>query len=99
MPGKRIKVVTRIVAQPERVEDLQAVLRDLVEPTRAESGCLQYELLQNVSDPTDFTFVQEWESKEAFEAHLNTDHTQQVARKLTQLLKVMPDIRRYTPIE
>jgi quinol monooxygenase YgiN len=75
------------------------VLLDLVEPTRAEPGCLHYELLQNVSDPTDFTFVQEWESKEAFEAHLNTDHTKQVARKLTQLLKVMPDIRRYTPIE
>ena len=99
MPGKRIKVVTRIVAQPEGAEGMQAVLRDLLEPTRAEPGCLHYELLQNISDPTDFTFVQEWESREAFEAHLKSEHTQQVARKLTRLLKVMPDIRRYTPIE
>jgi len=33
----------------------------LIEPTRKESGCISYELLQNRDDPTDFTFVEEWE--------------------------------------
>jgi len=98
MDGQHIKVITRIVAQEDNAEEVEAVLRDLVEPTRAEPGCIHYELLRNITDATDLTYIQEWESKEAFERHLDTDHTKGVARKLTQLVKMMPDIRRYTTI-
>ena len=98
MDGQHIKVITRIVTQPENVEEVEAALRGLVEPTRAEPGCIHYELLRNITDPTDFTYIQEWESGEAFEAHLDTEHTKKIARKLTQLIKMMPDIRRYTTV-
>ena len=46
----------------------------LVEPTRRESGCIQYELLQNQEDPTDFVFVEEWESEVRLNAHLDSPH-------------------------
>ena len=59
MRDQALRVVARVVARPGKVEELQALLRGLIEPTRREPGCVTYELLQNTADPTDFTFVEE----------------------------------------
>ena len=62
MPANPLRVVARIKARPETVDEVRELLCGLVEPTRKESGCISYELLQNREDPTDLTFVEEWES-------------------------------------
>jgi len=71
-----LRVVARISALPDKVEQVRLILSELVEPTRRESGCISYELLQNNEDPTDFTFVEEWESDSSVAAHLATLHLQ-----------------------
>ena len=58
------------MAIPNKVEELKAILLGLIEPTRLEAGVIKYELLQNQSQPTDFTFVQEWEGAAALDTHL-----------------------------
>jgi quinol monooxygenase YgiN len=90
-----LRVVARIVALPNQIEPLKKLLISLVEPTRKESGCLVYELLQNEADPTDFTFVEEWRSTEDLEAHLASNHIQEAIVKLDGLVASPPDIRRY----
>ena len=52
-----IRIVARFVARPETVEELRVLLLGLLEPTRKEPGCVGYELLHNMADPTDFTFL------------------------------------------
>lgn len=96
--SQSIRVVARVIALPERVEQTLAVLIELIEPTRAEVGCLQYDLLQNTSDPTDFTFVEEWASITALETHFNSLHFQKAKRKIDDLVAKEPDIRIYQPI-
>ena len=93
-----VKVVTRVVAQAEKAEEVRDLLRRLVEPTRGEPGGLGYELLQNRSDPKDFTVIQEWESDAALEAHFDTEHFKAAARDLTQRIEQVPDIRRYEKV-
>lgn len=95
MTNQTIRVVARIVALPEKVEELAAVLLLIIEPTRQEAGCVKYELLQNQSDPTDFTFVEEWTSNNALDAHLVSAHIDALEAKLQGLLVAEPDIRRY----
>lgn len=90
-----LRVVARITALPDRVEPLKAVLSELVEPTRREAGCIQYELLQNRADPADFTFVETWESEAALETHLASAHIKAATEKLPGLVAAPPDIRRY----
>ena len=98
MPDQGVRVVARIVARPGKMEELLAVLHDLVEPTRKEPGCVTYELLQNKTDPTDFTFVEEWRSEEALDAHLQSPHLQEARLRLPDLSAADPDIRRYTVV-
>lgn len=59
MTNQTIRIVARVIALPNKVEELKAVLLELIEPTRQEAGAIRYELLQNQSDPTDFTFIEE----------------------------------------
>ena len=96
MPENTLRVVARIIARPDHVDVVRSYLTELLEPTRKEPGCVSYELLHNRSDPTDFTFVEEWESDGALEAHLNTPHIRNVIARLTGLLAAAPDIRSYS---
>ncbi|BAZ48863.1 antibiotic biosynthesis monooxygenase [Nostoc sp. NIES-4103] len=98
MTNQTIRVVARVIALPEKVEELKAVLLELIEPTRQEAGAIKYELLQNQSDPTDFTFVEEWASSEALNAHIQSPHLQAGVAKLEGLVAAAPDIRRYNVV-
>ena len=56
----------------------EAELRDrllaLVEPTRAEDGCLQYDLHVDESDPARLAFYEVWASKAHHAAHDQSTH-------------------------
>lgn len=93
-----MKVILRLAAKPDKVEELKRVLIGLVAPTRKEAGCLSYEILQNRADPTDFTFVEEWASEAALDAHWATPHVQDALARGVPLLAAQPDDRRYTKI-
>ena len=89
-------MVARIIARPETIHEVRSILLGLVAPTRAEEGCVVYELLQNRADPTDFTFVEEWASDAAFERHHTTEHIRAAFPRLEPLVASAPDIRTYS---
>ncbi|MCC8999463.1 MAG: antibiotic biosynthesis monooxygenase [Candidatus Contendobacter sp.] len=93
-----LHVVARITARPDTVADVHALLQGLLEPTCQEQGCLRYTLLHNSTDPTDFTFVEEWADAAALDAHLAAPHVQAALAQTPPLLAAAPDIRRYTGI-
>jgi quinol monooxygenase YgiN len=95
MSKTTIRVVARVVALPEKVDEVKSILLALIEPTRQEKGCIAYELLQNQSDPTDFTFVEEWESQKLLNEHLNSAHLAQASSQLNGWIAAEPDIRVY----
>ena len=96
MRSKTIRVVARLIAKPDRIDETLRALRALVEPTRAEDGCILYELTQNNDDPTDFTFVEEWTTDAALDTHLESDHIRKLQSVADDLLAAPPDVRRYT---
>ena len=70
----KVDVVAHIHAKPGREAELRAVLEGFVAPTRQEDGCLRYDLFVDLDDPTKFTFIEEWSSREALEAHGKSSH-------------------------
>jgi len=67
-------MVARMVAKPDRGEALKAELSKLVAPTRAEDGCLRYDLHQSLDEPRAFLFFEDWESEAHWRAHCDTPH-------------------------
>ena len=91
-----LRVVAHLQARPETATQLRDVLEGLVVPTRQEAGCISYEMLSDVDDPTKFTFVEEWRDAEALEAHFGTDHIQDAISRFPDLLAADLDLRKYT---
>lgn len=98
MAEESIRVVARIVSKPDKIEETRNLLAGLVQPTCSESGCKRYELMQNRSNPAEFTFVEEWTDEAALNAHFATEHVKSAFAKVPALLAEAPDIRQYTLI-
>jgi len=71
------------------------LLLDLIEPTRAEAGCLRYELLQGYNDPAEFTFVEAFETDAAFTAHAAAPYIAGLGPRLAALTSRPSEVRRY----
>jgi quinol monooxygenase YgiN len=94
----KLYVVARIVAKPDSVLLVRERLSGLLAPTRAEEGCIVYDLFQNESDPTDFTFYEEWTSGAALDAHAVSAHIRAAFAALEGHLASPPDVRRYAKV-
>jgi quinol monooxygenase YgiN len=46
----------------------------ILDPTRAESGCIQIHLYESTRDPVAFFIHSEWTDEEAFDAHSKLPH-------------------------
>jgi quinol monooxygenase YgiN len=99
MPEESLRVVARVKALPDKVDAVRSVLLKLIEPTRKEEGCVVYELLQNQADPTDFTFVEEWQSASSLDRHAASDHVKDATEKLRGVIAKAPDIRKYLVVK
>ena len=99
MTDTTLRVIAHFRAQPGRGADLKHVLVGLVEPTRKEAGCIGYELLENLEDTREFTFVEEWQGESALEAHFSTDHVASALQEFPRLLAQELDLRKYHRVD
>jgi quinol monooxygenase YgiN len=94
----RLHLIAHVRAKAEHVDAVREILTGYVAPTRAEPGCLMYDLLQNQADPTHFTFVEEWADEASLEAHSRSEHLKAGRAKLIDLTQVPNAVLRYGKI-
>lgn len=70
----KLTIVAHINARSDKIDLVKAELEKLVPSTRAEAGCLQYDLHQDNDKPTHFMFYENWESRELWQDHMNAQH-------------------------
>ncbi len=86
MGKKRVTVVARAVAREGMDEQLRAELLALVAPSRAERGCINYDLHQSIDDPRQFMFYENWESREILDAHLEMPYLDAFDERTKEML-------------
>ena len=69
-----LTIVANIEAKADKIEFVKTELLKLIEPTRQEEGCIQYDLHQDNNNPALFTFIEAWTSHALLQAHLNSPH-------------------------
>lgn len=69
-----LTIVANIHANPDKIDLVKAELEKLIPITRAEAGCIQYDLFQDHEDPAHFMFHENWESRERWQTHMNAPH-------------------------
>lgn len=73
----KLTIVANIIAKAEQVELVKAELLKLIDVTRAEEGCINYDLHQDNENPAHFTFYENWESRELWQQHMGNEHLAQ----------------------
>lgn len=71
---KKVSVTARVHARKGMEEQVRQECLALVAPSRAEKGCINYDLHQSVTDAGLFLFYENWESREDLDRHLETAH-------------------------
>ena len=87
-----ISVVAKDHIVAEHKEKVIEILKEMVMLTRKENGCVSYALHEVPDDPGMLVFVETWESKEALEAHMNSEHFTRIMPSLQEYKTAPPDI-------
>jgi quinol monooxygenase YgiN len=69
-----LTIVANIHASPTQIDLVKTELEKLIPVTRAEKGCIQYDLHQDNSNPAHFVFYENWVSRELWQEHMNAPH-------------------------
>lgn len=69
-----LTILAQITAVAGKETLVRAELEKLVPITRAEAGCLQYDLHVDNENPGFFVFYENWESRELWQTHMNAPH-------------------------
>lgn len=70
----KLTIVANITAEADKVELVKAELLKLIAITRAEAGCINYDLHQDNENTAHFMFYENWQSRELWQAHMNNQH-------------------------
>ncbi len=90
-----LTVVAEMQAKPGKEDDLRRAVLALVEPTRQEDGCVQYDLHVHSTDPARFVFYENWTSQEDLNRHAASAHLQQFRTVSADLLAAPARIETY----
>ena len=93
-----VVVVATITAKPGKEQEVKDLLSSIIEPTRAEDGCVVYTLHQGTEDPATFVFYENWTSAEALGTHLASPMLQDGLAALGPLVAGPPVIVSLTRI-
>ena len=97
MAGK-ITVIAYHRANPGKEQALREALLAVCAPTRAEKGCINYDLHVSHEDPGLLVFHENWESKADLDTHLASPHIDAFRAIAGELLAEPPNITLWTEI-
>jgi quinol monooxygenase YgiN len=79
--------IATLIAKAGQQDALEQHLRALLEPTRAEAGCGQYDLHQDLANPLAFYMIEQWSSDEALQTHDASAHIQHFRASAGELIE------------
>ncbi len=69
MNDDKIILTARLKVKPEAVEEIKTTALAIVADSRAETGCINYDIHQAIDDETVFVWHETWADKAALDEH------------------------------
>lgn len=87
-------VFVKLQAREGEEKSVEEALREVLGPSRAEPGCLDFHLFRSARDPRLFYIHSRWADAEAFAKHADLPHTVRFLKKVDALLDVPREVAR-----
>jgi len=92
MADNELTVLARIRAKQGTETEVLREITSLIAPTRAEEGCINYDLHCSKDDPALFFLYETWRSRRSLDEHLAMPYLQAFLAKAPDLLAEEVDI-------
>ena len=93
-----LDVVATITASPGRGDAVAGILAGALDATRAEPGCLRYDLFRVRREDDTLVMVEQWATKEDLRTHGSTEAFAELSRRLAPELAEAPVVRVLDPV-
>lgn len=93
-----IKVVAKNYVKPEKMDEVISLFKSLIEKTVEEKGCIKYELFVDIKDSAVITMIEEWETLEDLNNHMNSVHFKEIVPLLGEFMAKTGEINVYQKI-
>ncbi len=93
-----LTVVAVITAKPGSEQIVRDALNALVPPTRAEDGCVSYDLHESANEPGTFVTIEVWHAQSDLDAHMASPHIAETFKVAGEHLANQPAIHPLRPL-
>lgn len=93
-----IKVVAKNYSLADKQKEIIGLADELVNETRKEAGNISYGVYRDVKNPEIITMIEEWESQEALDKHMKSDHFMRIVPEMNKYMTKEPDIDIYEKV-
>ncbi len=90
--NKNVTVAAFMKASPGQEAAVRKELLSLVEPSRRDAGCVNYDLHEDTGAPGSFMFHENWTSKALLDQHLAKPDLQAILGRVSKMLVEPPRI-------
>lgn len=85
--ARSVTVVARWTAAPESIDEVLALVEELVPQSRAEPGCVGYDAYRIADEPTSVVLIETYRDADSHTAHRDSAHFRDlVLRRIVPLL-------------
>ncbi len=84
--NQNVTVMAKVHAKAGKEHELRQLLFSLIDPTRAEAACLNYDLHESIKEPGLFFFYENWTNPTGLAQHFETSHVKETLKKAEALL-------------
>lgn len=88
----------RAKAKKDCVAKFHSELLTVAEFTRKETGCISYQVFQDVNDPTIIMVHELWKSNSDVELHMQQPYVQKLFSLVPELCDGAPELRSWTKL-
>lgn len=92
MDDEKIVLVARLKVREDAVEEAKQSALAIVADSRAEEGCVNYDIHQAIDDETVFVWHETWKNKAAIDEHFETDFFKDFYSKVEKFAAEPPQI-------
>jgi len=92
-------VLLEMQVKPEAVNEVKAMLKQILPDTRAYAGCQGVDIYGNLDDGGNLVFYERWDSRDHYQKYLNWRTETGALAKLSDKLAGPPKIRYYERVD
>ena len=93
-----IRIVAKSVIKDDKIETYIQLVKELIEKSRQEQGCISYGLFQDINNPSIITFIEDWQDQEAIDLHNNSEHFKRIVPLLGDLKVSKGEVNLYKEV-